>query len=144
MELSHVIGFFQEWGLIISAASAVMLLASFLVASYVVARIPVNYFTHDEPQHIFPVGNNPINSFILKCVRNVLGVILLILGFIMLFTPGQGLLSILFGIICMDFPGKFKMERRIISNNMIFAAVNRLRENRGKPPLDAPNIETVT
>jgi hypothetical protein len=142
VELDLIISFIQEWGLEISLVSLLMLITSFVAASFVIVRIPVDYFTHHEPQHIFPPSDNPITHIILKCVRNIIGVILLLLGIIMLFTPGQGLLSILLGLICMDFPGKQTLERRIISNPLIFAGINKLRHKLDQPPLQQPNDES--
>lgn len=40
--------------------------------------------------------------------RNLLGWLLVLAGFIMLFTPGQGLLTMLAGLALADWPGRLR------------------------------------
>ena len=49
--------------------------------------------------------------------------------------PGQGLLTILIGLMLIDFPGKHRLERTIISRPKILRTVNRLRARYDKRPL---------
>jgi hypothetical protein len=69
--------------------------------------------------------------------KNVLGVFLIILGLILSLpgVPGQGILTILLGLIMLDIPGKRPLEARIIQRPTVLAAVNSLRARYGKPPL---------
>jgi hypothetical protein len=53
----------------------------------------------------------------------------------MIFTPGQGVLSILLGLSLLDIPGKKKFERKLIQQEGVLKVVNRLRARRGQPPL---------
>jgi hypothetical protein len=53
----------------------------------------------------------------------------------MLLTPGQGLLTLLTGLLLMDFPGKYAMERWLIGHPLMLRAINRLRARYGYPPL---------
>ncbi len=53
----------------------------------------------------------------------------------MLALPGQGLLTIIVGLIFLDFPGKYRLERKIIGNHAIFSGINWIRDKAGKPPL---------
>jgi len=48
---------------------------------------------------------------IVGAFKNLLGVLLFMLGLIMLVTPGQGILTLLFGLMLMNFPGKYRVER---------------------------------
>ena len=50
-------------------------------------------------------------------------------------VPGQGLLTILLGIMLLDFPGRRKLEVKILSRPQVFKAINKLRHRFGKPPL---------
>jgi hypothetical protein len=50
-------------------------------------------------------------------------------------VPGQGVLTILLGIMLLDFPGKRALETRIISRPRVQTAVNALRARFDKPPL---------
>jgi len=38
----------------------------------------------------------------------------------------------------MNYPGKYKLECRIIRQPVIFRTLNTLREKHGQPPLQAP------
>jgi len=59
-----------------------------------------------------------------------LGIVLSLPG-----IPGQGVLTILLGIMISDFPGKERLERKIVSYPKVLEALNKLRERFGKPPL---------
>ena len=56
-------------------------------------------------------------------------------GLAMLVLPGQGLLTILIGLMLLDFPGKRRLERRIVARPAILAMLNRMRARRGRDPL---------
>ena len=59
----------------------------------------------------------------------------------MLLTPGQGLLSILVGIMLMDLPGKYKVERAIIRKEKVLSTINWLRAKAHRPPLQVEHAE---
>ena len=66
----------------------------------------------------------------------LLGIVLSLPG-----VPGQGLLTILIGVILLDLPGKQRFERRLMMRPAVFTAVNSIRARFGRepllPPLDA-------
>ena len=68
-------------------------------------------------------------------LKNVVGGIFLFAGFLMLFLPGQGLLTMLIGISMLDFPGKRNVEAKIIGQPTILSTVNAMRNKFDKPPL---------
>jgi hypothetical protein len=53
----------------------------------------------------------------------------------MLAIPGQGMLTILIGIILIDLPGKYLFERWFIGRPLVLQSVNRLRRHAGRDPL---------
>jgi UPF0716 family protein affecting phage T7 exclusion len=69
--------------------------------------------------------------------KNVLGVILVVVGIVLVLpgVPGQGMLTILIGLMLLDVPGKRRLERRIVGRRRILKAINRLRKRFGGPPL---------
>jgi hypothetical protein len=83
----------------------------------------------------------PNNSFLVRwgavILKNLLGVFLVGLGIILSLpgVPGQGLLTILLGLIMLDIPGKRPLEARIIKRPAVRAAINKLRARFNKPPL---------
>jgi hypothetical protein len=114
----------------------VSLLLSFLAIGIVMVKIPENYFSPGYEQNFMP--NSPFlvrwGAVILK---NVLGIILILIGIILSLpgVPGQGLLTILLGLIMIDIPGKRPIEARIIQRPAILSAINKLRSRYNKPPL---------
>ena len=56
-------------------------------------------------------------------------------GILMLVLPGQGLLTILVGLMLSDYPGKFKLEKKIIKTNLILKTINWYRNKSNIPPI---------
>ena len=52
----------------------------------------------------------------------------------MLILPGQGILTILIGLFLMNFPGKFKLERKLIAMPKVLKSLNWIRTKAGKEP----------
>ena len=57
----------------------------------------------------------------------------------MLFLPGQGILTIVTGLIMSDYPGKFSLERKIASHPRILSGLNWLRKKAKRPNLKMKN-----
>jgi len=68
-------------------------------------------------------------------VKNAVGAIFLFAGFLMMFLPGQGILTMLIGISMLDFPGKRKVEAKLIGQQTLLGVINGMRKKIGKPPL---------
>jgi hypothetical protein len=68
-------------------------------------------------------------------IKNFAGFGFILAGFIMLFLPGQGILTMLIGISLIDFPRKRELEAKIIGNANILNTINKLRNKFGKSPL---------
>ncbi len=71
-------------------------------------------------------------------LKNLAGIVLILLGFLLLFLPGQGLLTLLTGTMLADVPGKRAMLRRILGAGGIRPTVDKLRVRHGRKPLDYP------
>jgi hypothetical protein len=50
-------------------------------------------------------------------------------------VPGQGVLTILLGIMLLDFPGKRGLEASIVRRPRVLHAINSVRGRFDKPPL---------
>jgi hypothetical protein len=112
------------WMAIISAFTFVI---SLLTLPWLVARIPSDYFCHHK-RHPPPLKqSHPVLRLVILVSKNCFGWVLLLGGIIMLFIPGQGLLTIAMGLLLMDYPGKFTLERKIASNPKILNGLNWLR-----------------
>lgn len=109
---------------------------SFIVLAVVMVKIPENYFSSHYQQSFMP-NSRFLVRWGAVIGKNLLGVFLVILGIILSLpgVPGQGLLTILLGLIMLDIPGKRPLEARIIKRPTILAAINNLRGRFNKPPL---------
>ena len=102
---------------------------------WLVAKIPADYFSHDRRTPAAWKQAHPMTRIILLVLKNVLGWTLVAGGILMLFLPGQGLLTLAMGLILMDYPGKYHLERRIVALPFILKGMNWLRRKRHAPPL---------
>ena len=141
--LTQTVEFFEAYGLWIAIGSVAMFVISLASMPFIVAQIPVDYFTHHGRHRMSQSNHHPVIRLALAGFKNMLGAILLVAGFIMLFTPGQGLLSILFGLMIMNYPGKYRLECWIIGKPLIFDTVNTMRTKQGKEPLLSPDDHLV-
>ena len=109
---------------------------SFLSIGIVMVKIPENYFSSHYQQDFMP-GSPWIVRWGAVVAKNIFGFLLVILGIILSLpgVPGQGILTILLGLIMLDIPGKRPLEARIIRRPTILSAVNDLRARYNKPPL---------
>ncbi len=116
----------------LGALSIVSLVLAALLLPVLVVRLPADYFVAARGDLAQRRG---VVDRIGHVGKNLLGVAFVLAGIAMLLLPGQGLLTILMGLLMVDFPGKRALERRIVRRPAILRAMNRLRERRGKPPL---------
>ena len=110
---------------------------SLAIVSVVVVKIPADYFKEDRPRELLP-DKHPALRFLAVIGKNLLGVLLVALGIVLSLpgVPGQGILTILLGIMLLDFPGKRKLERKLVSRPQVLNAINKLRQRFGKPSLE--------
>ena len=112
------------------------LLLSFAAIAIVMVKIPANYFSSHYVQDFLP--DSPwVVRWGAVIAKNLLGLFLIGLGIILSLpgVPGQGILTILLGLIMMDIPGKRPLEARIIKRPTVLAAINKLRQRFNKPEL---------
>ena len=122
---------YEELLILVSLISAVMFVLTLLLTPYLLGLIASDYFTMENP-HKLEIKH--IGHVIAVIIKSVIGLVLLLAGIIMLVTPGQGVISILLGLFLMEFPGKRKLELKIINHDPTFKTLNWLREKAGKPP----------
>jgi hypothetical protein len=106
------------------------------IVSFILVKIPPDYFQENRP-HEFWIERHPAVRLLGMLGKNLLGILLVALGIVMAIpgVPGQGILTILLGIMLLDFPGRQKFERRIVSQPRVLKNVNKLRHRFGKPEL---------
>jgi hypothetical protein len=112
---------------------------TFVVVAAVVATLPVTYFRDDAARP--PVGGRRAWWIAGRIVRNVLGILLIATGVLLSIpgVPGQGVLTLLAGVVLVDFPGRHRAARAIARWRGVLPAMNRLRAFFGQPALAPPD-----
>mgnify|MGYP006286811551 CR=1 FL=1 len=109
-----------------------LLVGSLLGSAWLLTRLPADYFVRDDgassPKH-------PLLRPLVVVGRNVVGAVLILAGLAMLVLPGQGLLTILVGLVLVHVPGKRRLLRRILRQETVRETVDQLRRQAGREPL---------
>jgi hypothetical protein len=125
------------WGQVLLGLgfSVATFIGSIAVVTVVLVKLPANYF-HSSHERQFMTGRHPFLRLFGMFLKNVLGLVLVGFGIVMSLpgVPGQGVLTILLGVMLLDFPGKRELEAKLVSRPQVYRAVNRLRARYGKPP----------
>lgn len=136
--MGPVVRWLGERGWWVALVSVVLFLVSLLLIRHFIIRIPKDYFLHSKP--VLDGRKHPTVGFAILIGRNLVGFILLLMGLIMSLpgVVGQGILTILIALSLMDFPGKRKLELKIIRQRVVLGTINSIRSKAGKPPLELP------
>jgi hypothetical protein len=138
--ISRIPEIFQQ-GLVayVALATAVLVLMvviSFAVTLIILVRLPADYLRTVGQERIR--GANRGLLFRAGAVlRNLFGALLVLIGVILSLPgiPGQGLLTVLVGTLLLDFPGKHKLVRNVLSRPSVLKPANRVRKRFSRPPL---------
>src|SRR5438270_309056 len=88
------------WSLVLAVA---LFAGSIAVVVFLIVQLPANYLCRTPGRW---GERHPIFRWGWLILKNLLGGVLVALGVLMLVLPGQGILTIVIGIILLDFPGK--------------------------------------
>ena len=119
---------------------ALIFLASFFVnlgiVSLILVKLPADHFSKKRKTK-FWAGPRPAIHAAKVIGKNIGGLLLVALGIVLSLpgVPGQGLLTVLLGIMLLDFPGRHRLEQKLLSKPSIVNTINRLRKRFDKPPL---------
>jgi hypothetical protein len=117
------------------AISFVVFIFSLLALPWLVAQIPEDYFLPKKRQPTQWKQLHPVIRLLALMGKNLIGYGLIVAGLLMLFLPGQGILTLVMGLLLVDYPGKFRLERKLVKTPAIFNSLNWLRKKAKKPPL---------
>jgi len=118
----------------IGVISFLIFVFSLVSIRWLVALIPSDYFVNKGTSKF--KRRYPLIWIFSIVIKNIIGYALIFGGILMLVLPGQGLFTIFIGLILSNYPGKYKLERKLISIPSILKMVNWLRRKSNKPPLD--------
>ena len=115
--------------------SFVVFILSLLSLPWLVAQIPEDYFLPKKRQPTQWKQLHPIIRLLALIGKNLIGYGLIVAGLLMLFLPGQGILTLVMGLLLVDYPGKFRLERKLVKTPAILNSLNWLRRKAKRPPL---------
>jgi hypothetical protein len=121
------------WGLLLGFIFFVL---STGVVLWLVVRLPADHFC----PRACPTARgdcHPAWFWTVRIVKNLAGALAVLLGIALSLPgiPGPGLVLILLGIALVDFPGKHRLERKILARPHVSRTLNAFRARFGKPPL---------
>jgi hypothetical protein len=90
----------------IAGASFITFLAFLILVPLLAIRIPSDYFARGKFHRKLWADQHLVLRMVLLTGKNLLGCVFIVGGIVMLVLPGQGILTILAGIMLLDFPGK--------------------------------------
>jgi hypothetical protein len=122
----------------LSAASIVVFLISPAVAAWLVTKLPADYFAQKRHHPLSSWDDYPTLRLVLLVAKSLLGVVLVLAGLIMLIAPGQGVLTIIVGLMLVEVPGKYRLEQWLATRRRVWRSLNWLRKRAGKPELKSP------
>jgi hypothetical protein len=113
------------------ASSLGSLVLTIVLLPVVVVRLPADHFVADRRAR---QARRSVAAWCWLGLKNLLGAVFVLAGVAMLLLPGQGLLTILIGLLLLDFPGKRALELRLLRRPALRAFLVRMRQRRGVPP----------
>jgi hypothetical protein len=120
----------------LAVASIISFVGTIALIPVLVVRIPEDYFAETKRHRWEPWAHqHPVIRWTLLIAKNIVGYIFITLGIAMLVLPGQGTLTIIIGIMFINFPGKYRLERWVVTRGPILGTINRLRQRAGHAPL---------
>ncbi len=125
------------------AASLALFLLTPIAVAWAVIQLPQDYFTEKRRRPLGSIQQTQKLRPVLLVAKNLLGYVLLLAGLLMLLVPGQGLLTIAAGLILLDFPGKFRLERWLATRRPVWRSINWLRKRAGRDALKRPDQRTT-
>ena len=122
---------------LLGSLSIFILIISVFMMVLIISFLPEDYFKSENRNLISSVQNSryPLLKLLVLITKNFFGILLLLSGILMLVLPGQGILTIITGLVFMDYPGKYKFERRLLKQKGVINSINWIRSRLSKPPL---------
>ncbi len=124
--------------------SALTFVGSLILIPILCVRMGEDYFMPHRDQDQTLAGRHPIIRWTGLILKNVVGVLLAAAGIAMIFLPGQGLLTIVIGIMMLNFPGKRRLELWMIRLPGVLRVINALRARAKHGPLQLPPLIVST
>lgn len=125
---------------LIGTLSIAAFVATLIAIPILIVHIPADYFKGKKKKPGRSHGQHSAIRLLGLVLKNLLGIVFVLAGFVMLLLPGQGFVTILIGIMMVNFPGKVALERRIVQQPTVLHAINWMRAKAKKPAIETPKL----
>jgi hypothetical protein len=117
--------------LVLAGIGVVMSAAMIAAIPWVVQRLPADHFVRQK-------SARPLAHTLL---RNAVGIALIGIGVVLLFLPGQGVLTILLGVSILDLPIKDRVASWLLQKAPVRQGLQTMRARMGRAPLVLPPLQ---
>lgn len=126
------------------AFTVITAFVSLAMVTWVVVRLPADYFVSERSAGRWNQSHALIRWPML-ILQHFFGVALIVLGIIMALpgVPGQGFLTVMVGVMMLEFPGKRRLEAWVLRRRGVSTGINKMRVRFGREPLQLDNPPAV-
>jgi hypothetical protein len=125
---------YEELFAALGLLSVFLFLVSLIIFPLIIIYLPHDFFVRSEPAF---ASLNPFRM-LLRVLKNAFGCFLILAGILMLFLPGQGLLCLFLGVSLVHFPGKRRLEARLLSYKSVRNSVAWIRRKANRKRITLP------
>lgn len=115
--------------------SLVSFVGSLIAIPLIVLRLPEDYFLRRKKFSYKGGAYVQILHVFFIVLKNGLGLLFFLAGIVMLFLPGQGLITMVIGLSLLDFPGKHALQDALLAKVSVQNSLNWIRKTKGQRPL---------
>lgn len=121
---------------LMSLISVFTFIGTLIAVPVLMIRLPVDYLiTEDKSNNR---NRHPVLQFVILVFKNVVGLLLILVGIALLVLPGEGVITILIGLAMMSIPQKAATIKKFIHRKKILRKINWIRAKMNKPALQTP------
>jgi hypothetical protein len=115
--------------------SVLMFVGSIVFTAWILVTLPPTYFLDRRPPAF--AERHPAIRWMGLIGKNLMGGLMVLVGLVLALpgVPGQGVLTILIGVMLLDFPGKRRLELKLVSYPPVTRAIDRVRRRFQRAPL---------
>ena len=127
---------------LLAGAFAISTIVTTGIVGWFLVGIRPDYFTSQDRGLTRRIAS-PVTRTFYHAGKNLLGLLLIAVGVVLSLpgVPGQGLLTILVGVLLLDIPGKRRFELAIVRRRSVLRNINRLRARFKRAPLEVDGAE---
>ncbi len=102
-------------------------IASLFIISWIIAALPADYFLMRVESAKDGERELPLFYDLYIVLKNIVGVLLVGIGIVLLLLPGEGILTIIIGLMMIDFPGKKVWIKKLLNYQSVRKVLNYIR-----------------